>query len=145
MSLSLVRKTSSRLVLSPDQTRALVTNTSGGLIVYDLPSAHVVSCARDVQGLDRGSPVAFVHGGNAMLVGCKDGQAKLFDSRSAVCLQTLNHEGQRTTSDNGLETANCLAGGGDIVAAAVCGHCFRAQLSCLDTDRSTLPFRTSPS
>ena len=68
--------------------------------MYDLPSAHVITCARGVQGLDQSSPVTFAHGGRAMLVGCKDGQAKLFDSRSAVCLQTLNHEGQRTATSN---------------------------------------------
>lgn len=73
--------------------RALVTNTSGGLVVYDLSSARVVACARDIQGLDQESPAIFAHGGCAMLVGCRDGQAKLFDSESASYLQTLNHDG----------------------------------------------------
>ena len=86
---------SCRLSISPDQTRALVTNTSGGLIIYDLVSAHVVACARDVQGLNQDSPAMFAHGGDAVLVGCNDGRVKLFDSSSALCLQTLSHEGQR--------------------------------------------------
>ena len=88
-----VKDISCRLSLSPDQTRALVTNTSGGLIIYDLPSAHVIACARGVQGLGRDSPAVFTHGGCTILVGCKDGQAKLFDSSSALFLQTLHHEG----------------------------------------------------
>jgi hypothetical protein len=79
--------------LSPDESRALVTNTSGGLIVYDISSAHVIACARDIYGLDESSPAVFVHGGQAVLVGCNDGQAKLFDATSALCLQSLNHEG----------------------------------------------------
>jgi len=78
--------------LSSDN-RALVTNMSGGLIVYDLSSACVIACARDVQGLDQESPAVFSHDGCAMLVGCKGGQAKLFDSESASHLQTLDHNG----------------------------------------------------
>ena len=80
--------------LSPDESRALVTNGSGGLIVYDISSARVISCARNICGSDEISPVTFAHGGHAILVGCKRGQAKLFDAASASCLQSLNHEGQ---------------------------------------------------
>lgn len=79
--------------LSPDESRALVTNASGGLTVYHISSARVVACARDVNGLDARSPAMFVHGGRALLIGCKDGQAKLFDSASASRLQSLNHDG----------------------------------------------------
>ena len=79
--------------LSPDESRALVTNTSGGLTVYDIYSARVIACARDIRGLGEGSPAMFVHGGHAVLVGCEDGQAKLFDATSASRLQSLNHEG----------------------------------------------------
>ena len=88
--------TSCRLCLSPDQRRALVANTTGGLIVYDLSSAEVITCVRDIRGLDQASPVTFAHGGHAMLVGCGGGQVKLFDTGSAHPLQTLNHEGQCT-------------------------------------------------
>lgn len=66
---------------------------SGGFIVYDLSSARVIACARDVQGLDQKSPAVFSHDGCTILVGCKDGQAKLFDSESASHLQTLTHDG----------------------------------------------------
>lgn len=79
--------------LSPDESRVLVTNASGGLIIYDIHSAHVVACVRDIYGLGEGSPAMFVHGGHAVLVGCEGGQAKLFDAASALCLQSLNHEG----------------------------------------------------
>lgn len=88
--------TSSRLCLSPDQRRALVTNTTGGIIVYDLSSAEVIACVRNIHGLDQTSPVTFAHGGHAALVGCKDGQAHIFDAGSARSLQTLNHEGQHS-------------------------------------------------
>lgn len=80
------------MLLSQDN-RALVTNTTGGLVVYDLSSARVIACARDVRGLDQDSPSLFSHGGCALLVGCKYGQAELFDSESASHLQTLNHDG----------------------------------------------------
>lgn len=79
--------------LSPDETRALVTNPSGGLIVYHLSSARVIACARDVNDLDKGSPAMFAYDGRVILVGCKGGQAKLFDATSASCLQSLNHDG----------------------------------------------------
>lgn len=79
--------------MSLSDNRALVTNTSGGLIVYDISSARVIACARDVQGLDQESPALFCHGGCAMLVGCRNGEARLFDSESGSHLQTLNHDG----------------------------------------------------
>jgi hypothetical protein len=72
----------------------LVTNATGGMIVYDLSSAEVIACVRDVHGLDRTSPVIFAHGGRAALVGCKGGQVQLFDAGSARSLQTLNHDGK---------------------------------------------------
>lgn len=88
--------------LSPDDNRALVTNGSGGLIVYHISSACVVACARDINGLDERSPAMFVHGGQALLVGCKDGQARLFDATSASCLQSLSHDGRSLTTSNGV-------------------------------------------
>jgi hypothetical protein len=69
---------------------------AGGLIIYDLSSAEVITCIRDIRGLDQASPVTFAHGGHAMLVGCKGGQVELYDAESARSLQTLNHEGQCT-------------------------------------------------
>ena len=85
-------RTRCRMSLS-SSNRALVTNMFGGFIVYDLSSARVIACARDIRGLDRESPAIFSHGGCAILIGCRDGQAKLFDSESASYLQTLNHDG----------------------------------------------------
>ena len=102
--------------LSPNN-RALVTNMSGGFIVYDLSSARVIACAHDVQGLDQESPAVFSHGGCAVLVGCKDGQAKLFDSESASYLQTLNHEGLPLFPSE--VDSNAPSGGGDVRALTV--------------------------
>ena len=75
-------------------------NTTGGLIVYDLSPAEVIACVRDIHGPDQAAPVTFVHGGRAMLVGCKGGQVKPFDVGSAHTLQTLNHEGQLFLHDS---------------------------------------------
>lgn len=103
--------------LSPDEKTVLVTNASSGLTIYDIYSARVIACARDIRGLDKGSPAMFVHGGHAVLVGCKGGEAKLFDTTSTSCLQTLNHEGKCAVSPNDI--SNLTLGGGDICALTV--------------------------
>ena len=81
-----------------------MVNPSRELTVYDLGSAHVLSSIRNIQFLACGSPAAYVHDGNAILVGCNDGQARLYDSRLSSCIQTLDHEGQWTRLLN-----NCSA------------------------------------
>ena len=82
-----------RSLLSPCQKKVLVVNGSQELTVYDLESAHVLSSIRNVQSLDCGSPATYIHDGNAILVGCNDGQARLYDSSLSLCVQTLDHEG----------------------------------------------------
>ena len=97
--------------LSPGGSRALVANGSGGLIVYDISSARVITCASSFCGLDEGSPVMFVHSGHAILVGCKGGEAKLFDATSASCLQSLNHEGQFSAAHSDVSNLAIRRGG----------------------------------
>ena len=71
----------------------MVTNGTGGLVVYDISSAEVTACVRDICGLDQTSPVTFAHGGRAIFVGCEGGRVELFDAGLARSLQTLDHEG----------------------------------------------------
>lgn len=79
-------------ILSPCQKKVLVTNGSQELTVYDLESAHVLFSVRNAQLL-AASPITYVHDGNAILVGCNDGRARLYDSDLSSCLQMLNHDG----------------------------------------------------
>lgn len=70
-----------------------MANGSQELTVYELESAQVLSSVRNLQSMAYGSPVTYVHDGNAILVGCSDGQAKLYDADLSTCMQTLDHEG----------------------------------------------------
>ena len=81
------------MLLSPDQRQALVTNVSQGFAIYDIASAQVLACSRSVSGLSKSSPAAFIHNGHAILIGCVDGQATLFDSENGQFIQSLTHEG----------------------------------------------------
>lgn len=81
------------MLLSPDQRRALVTSVSQGFAIYDIASAHVLACSRDVPGLNSASPATFIHNGHAILIGCLDGRATLFDSENGEIIQSLSHEG----------------------------------------------------
>ena len=89
-------RSSHRSSLSPCQKKVLVANASQELTVYDLESAHVLSSIRNVQSMVCDSPAMYVHDGNAILVGCDDGQARLFDPDLSSCIQTLDHGGQFT-------------------------------------------------
>lgn len=82
-----------RSLLSPCQKKVLVANMSQELTIYDLESAHVLFSIRNVQLMASGSPVTYVHDGNAILVGCNDGRARLYDSDLSSCMQTLDHKG----------------------------------------------------
>jgi hypothetical protein len=81
------------MILSPDQRRALVTNASQGFTIYDIASAHVLACSRDVPGLNYAYPAAFIHDGHAVAIGCVGGQVALFDSETGAPIQSLTHEG----------------------------------------------------
>lgn len=81
------------MVLSPDQRKALVTNVSQGFTIYDIASAHILACPRDVPGLNYASPATFIHDGHAVAIGCAGGQVTLFDSETGVFIQSLIHQG----------------------------------------------------
>ena len=123
--------------LSPGGSRALVANGSGGLIVYDISSARVIACASGIRDLDEGSPAMFVHGGHAILVGCKGGGAKLFDATSASCLQTLNHEGQFSAVQSDVSNLAVRRGGRPRVGSTYI-H-FKVLPTCSLLCRLTLP------
>ena len=83
----------SRSLLSPCQKKVLVANSSQELTVYDLETAHVLSSVRNVWSMTCDSPVTYVHDGNAILVGCNDGRARLYDPDLSSCIQSLDHGG----------------------------------------------------
>ncbi|KAI5989697.1 WD40-repeat-containing domain protein [Pisolithus albus] len=78
--------------ISPDGNTLVVSNLDSGFDVY-----HLNNCTLDGSILHpchgRKIPVAFIHGGFAILSGSSLGQVSIWDASSRTLLQVLKHEG----------------------------------------------------
>lgn len=81
--------------ISPDGNTLVVSNLDSGFDVY-----HLNNCTLDGSILHpchgRKIPVAFIHGGFAVLSGSPIGQVSIWDASSRVLLQVLKHEAMDT-------------------------------------------------
>ena len=78
--------------VSPDGNTLVVSNLDSGFDVYHLDnSTSDGSILHSCHG--RKVPVAFIHGGFAVLSGSLFGQVSIWDASSRTLLQVLKHEG----------------------------------------------------
>ncbi|KAI5991023.1 quinon protein alcohol dehydrogenase-like superfamily [Pisolithus marmoratus] len=82
-------------IFPPDGNTLVVSNLDSGFDVY-----HLNNCTLDGSILHpchgRKIPVAFIHGGFAVLSGSPIGQVSIWDASSRVLLQVLKHEAMDT-------------------------------------------------
>ncbi|KAI6037884.1 WD40-repeat-containing domain protein [Pisolithus marmoratus] len=85
----------SAMHISPDRNTLVVSNLDSGFDVY-----HLNNCTLDGSILHpchgHKIPVAFIHGGFAVLSGSPIGQVSISDASSRVLLQVLKHEAMDT-------------------------------------------------
>ncbi len=111
-----------RSSLSPNGARLAVSDLSAGFEVYDLETDEVVRAVKYEGGdQERAIPVAFIHGGHAIVCGSTVGKVNVWFVDSGTGLDALHIPGTYGAVLFRCGTDNCVIqqGDGKVLALAV--------------------------